>query len=80
MESKILSTNLTNKLFFFLLASIVYLSEQKYFMDPFIDYCKKNLYHRPARRDCFRWFSENITEKETSLRTLKSGTTLLELQ
>ena len=25
----------------FLLASIVYLSEQKYFMDPFIDYCKK---------------------------------------
>lgn len=54
LESKILSTKLTNKLLFFLLASIVYLSEQKYFMDPFIDYCKKNLYHRPAGRDCFR--------------------------
>ena len=54
LESKILSTKLSHKLLFFWLASIVYLSEQKYFVDPFIDNCKKNLYHRPARRDCFR--------------------------
>ena len=48
LESKILSTKLSHKLLFFWLASIVYLSEQKYFIDPFTDYCKKKIIPSPG--------------------------------